>query len=146
MSKDYRSYNKFVPEYLQGRPPKVIRHCLERKLKARRFSAEDVSVIDDSKGQFHVTASSGCKYVVDFGLPSCECRDQIRFQIPCKHFFAIFLHYKWQWNSLPLSYLQGAYLSQDSEALDINARKMTYLSETTWIMGMHVFFRIFPKK
>ena len=25
MSKDYRSYNKFVPEYLQGRPPKVIR-------------------------------------------------------------------------------------------------------------------------
>ena len=70
MSKDYRTYNQFVPEYLQGRPPKVVRHCIERKLKARIFSAEDIDDIDIDNGQFNVTSSSGKKYKVDFGARS----------------------------------------------------------------------------
>ena len=58
MSKDYRSYNKFVPEYLQGRPPKVICHCMERKLKAKSFVGEDISDINAESGQFNVASSS----------------------------------------------------------------------------------------
>ena len=124
MSKDYRSYNKFVPEYLQGRPPKVIRHCMERKLKAKSFVGEDITDINAESGQFNVASSSGKVYKVNFdmqnGNPSCECKDWIRHQMPCKHFFAVFNNRpRWKWDSLPASYLKGAYLSQDSDALTI---------------------------
>ena len=120
MSEDYRTY--YVPEFLRGRPPKVIRHCMERRLKARKFSAEDVCDIDVNNGKFHVKSSSGKNYEVDFGVqsewPSCDCQDWVRFHIPCKHFFAVFFkRERWQWNSLPSNYLLSAYLSQDSEAL-----------------------------
>lgn len=94
MSEDYRAYNEFVPEYLQGRPPKIIRHCMERKLKGRKFLSDDIEDIDLNGGRFCVKSSSGKEYRVDFGvetrMPSCECKDWIRFNIPCKHFFAIF--------------------------------------------------------
>lgn len=95
---------------------------MERKLKARSFSVEDISDIDARNGQFHVTSSSGKKYEVNFGahseMPSCECKDWIRFHMPCKHFFAVFNNrQQWKWDSLPSSYLQSAYLSQDTEAL-----------------------------
>ena len=38
--------------------------------------------------------------------------------IPCKHLFAIFTHRSaWSWNNLPQTYLQSAYLSTDTQAL-----------------------------
>ena len=122
MSKDYRAYNQFVPDFLQGRPHKVIRHCMDRKLKAKIFSLENISDIDACSGQFYVSNSSGKLYKVNFGseneMPSCECKDWIRFNLPCKHFFAVFNNkQQWKWDSLPVSYLKSAYLSQDSEAL-----------------------------
>ena len=118
MSEDYRAYNDFVPKYLRGRPPKVIRHCMERNLKAKKYVPDDVCDVDAAKGQFCIKSSSDKMHKVDFGAPSCECKDWIRFHMPCKHFFAVFLHRKkWQWSSLPQEYLLSAYLSQDSEAL-----------------------------
>ena len=51
-------------------------------------------------------------------MPSCTCKDWIRWQIPFKHFFAIFQEVpEWSWKSLPVKYVESAYLSTDNEAL-----------------------------
>lgn len=118
-SSQYRSYKDFVPTYLHGRPRSTISHCLERRSKSLKYTSEDVTVIDEEKGCFTVMGSSGKKHEVSFSDPSCSCRDWITFHLPCKHFFGIFrLHSKWDWNSLPDSYRNSAYLSTDQSAID----------------------------
>ena len=55
-------------------------------------------------------------YTVNFGEssgePSCSCFHWTKWNIPCKHFFAIFrLIPNWTWNRLPSSYRSSTYLS-----------------------------------
>ena len=117
-SSQYRTYNSIVPDYLHDRPKTVISHSLERRAKALKYTTEDITVIDDENGIFSVKGTSGKDHNISFGLPSCSCRDWITWHLPCKHFFAIFTHYpKWNWNSLPENYLNGAYLSTDDSAI-----------------------------
>ena len=118
-SGQYRIYNSFVPDYLHGRPRAVISHCLERRSKSLKYTTEEISQIDDKIGEFTVKGSSGKDHKVTFALPSCSCRDWTTWHLPCKHFFGIFFHYpEWNWNSLPESYKNGAYLSADQSALN----------------------------
>ena len=124
-SPQYRSYKEFVPSYLHNRPCSVILHCLDRKTKSTKFSAHAIHDMDTTNGIFEVEKSSDSKQVVNFGveeqnsMPSCTCKDWQQYHIPCKHFFAVFEHrFKWQWEQLPKSYLQSAYLSSDTDALD----------------------------
>ena len=118
-SSEYRSYKDFVPEYLHGRPRSTISHCLERRSKSLKYTNEDVTIIDEEKGYFTVMGTSGKKHEVTFSDPSCTCRDWITFHLPCKHFFGIFrLYSKWDWNSLPDSYRNSAYLSTDQSAIE----------------------------
>lgn len=126
-SSQYRSYKSFVPEYLHGRPHSTILHCLERKTKALKYSVSDTSVIDLQSGKFTLKGSKSENHKVDFGIenaehmPSCTCPDWTQWQLPCKHFFAIFnLYPQWGWNQLPAEYLKSAYLSMDTNALDSN--------------------------
>ena len=118
-SGQYRTYNSIVPDYLHDRPKTIISHCLQRRSKALKYTIEDVTPIDDKRGIFSVKGTSGKDHNVTFTLPSCSCRDWITWHLPCKHFFTIFSHYpKWNWNSLPVSYLNGPYLSTDQSAID----------------------------
>ena len=121
MSESYRSYNEFVPKYLQGRPRSVILHCISRIRKAERFTKEAVHQIDTS-GQFRIKSASGkqhtVKFVSDDNMPQCTCKDWTRWHIPCKHFFAVFHYFpNWGWASLPKEYLENEYLSADSTVL-----------------------------
>lgn len=117
-SSQYRTYNSIVPDYLHDRPKTTISHCLERRSKALKYTIEDVVLIDDEGGVFSVAGTSGKNHSVTFTQPSCSCRDWITWNLPCKHFFAIFSHYpKWNWNSLPESYLNSPYLSTDHSAV-----------------------------
>jgi hypothetical protein len=78
-----------------------------------------VQVVDDDLGTFTVKGTSGKIHKVSFASPSCTCRDWITFHLPCKHFFGIFrLHSKWDWNSLPESYRNSAYLTTDQGAIE----------------------------
>ena len=74
---------------------------------------------------FTVTRSHGSEHIVFFGIstsdmmPSCTCLDWTTWHIPCKHFLAVFRFYpEWNWNMLPQSYRDSAYLSTDSDSLD----------------------------
>ena len=123
-SSQYRAYKSFVPTYLHNRPRSLIAHCLDRKAKGEKFSSNAVHDIDREIGTFEVEKDSSSKKTVNFGhctqdnMPSCTCKDWQRFHLPCKHFFAVFQHRpEWQWEQLPKSYLQSAYLSTDSDAL-----------------------------
>ena len=114
-----------MPTYLHDRPRSVIIHCLDRKAKGDRFSANSIHDIDHAIGIFEVEKESGSRKTLNFGqsteegMPSCTCKDWQRFHLPCKHFFAVFQHrQEWQWEQLPQTYLQSAYLSTDSDALD----------------------------
>ena len=121
MSESYRSYNEFVPKYLQGRPKAVILHCLARIRKAEKFTRESVQQINNS-GHFTVKSSSGkqhtVKFTTDDHMPECTCKDWTRWHIPCKHFFTIFTHFPhWGWTNLPKEYLENEYLCADSAIL-----------------------------
>ena len=118
----YRRYKNFVPEFLRGRPRSVILHCLDRQTKARKYDVKDDVTSTTSEGVFEVNKSNGSKHVVDFGCdtssPSCTYKDRIHWHMPCKHFFAVFDHVpEWNWSSLPLSYLDSAYLSMDADVI-----------------------------
>ena len=120
----YRSYHSHIPSYLHDRPRSVIIHCLDRRTNSSKFLADSIHDIDSEKGVFEVEKTSGSKHRVNFGIsssqqmPSCTCKDWLRYHIPCKHFFAIFTHRSaWSWNNLPQTYLQSAYLSTDTQAL-----------------------------
>ena len=120
MSSNYRTYKNIVPEFLQDRPRNLILHCLERKQKSRKFCESDIQCTDEKSGMFNVMGTT--TYHIDFGVksgkPSCTCKDWTRFNIPCKHFFAVFNHStSWKWTSLPQCYLNSEYLSLDTKAL-----------------------------
>lgn len=122
MTESYRSYNDFVPDYLRGRPRKVVLHCLSRIQKAAKFSKESIKEIANEHGTFIVHSPSGKQHKVQFmaeeNMPRCTCKDWIRWHIPCKHFLAVFTHFpQWGWASLPKSYLENEYISTDSAAL-----------------------------
>ena len=121
MTESYRTYNQFVPDYLRGRPRKVILHCLSRKQKAAKFTKESIKMADQP-GMFIVNSASGkehkVQFVADDNMPQCTCKDWIRWHIPCKHFQAVFTHFsQWGWASLPKSYLESEYISIDPVAL-----------------------------
>lgn len=117
MGENYRSYNALVPKYLQGRPRKIIIHCLQRMEKAHKFSQLAVSSHDPTKPH-EVHSPSGKTHEVDVRHPSCSCRDWLRFNIPCKHMFAVFkCCSECSWDSLPETYKQSEYLSADSSVL-----------------------------
>lgn len=121
-SSTYRPYHSHIPSFLHNRPRSVIIHCLDRKTNSNKILPEHIHDIDFAMGVFEVEKTSGRKHTVDFGinqLPSCTCKDWLRHHLPCKHFFSIFANREdWGWNKLPNSYLQSAYLSTDTQALD----------------------------
>ena len=128
----YRSYKSFVSTFLHGRPRSVVLHCLERQSKSLKYTRDDVRDIDGKEGVFNVTGSSGNDHTISFGtntndtMPSCTCRDWIIWNIPCKHFFSVFRFYPlWDWNKLPDSYRDSAYLSTDTSSLN------TFFDDTT---------------
>ena len=51
--------------------------------------------------------------------PECSCPDFTEWNIPCKHFSAIFrLFPQWGWNKLPDHYLNGPYMSSDQTTIN----------------------------
>jgi len=117
----YRKYSDFVPAYLHGCPRQIIIHCLDRRSNIRKFCDEDILTRDTSAGLFTLQSSTKT-HTIDFGLisgePSCTCVDWVKWNIPCKHFFAIFqLVDGWGWESFPDVYQRSSYLCDDSSAL-----------------------------
>ena len=134
MSSTYRSFNDIVPQYLHGCPRPTILHCLERKSNSRKFNSEDILTKDPEKGVFTIRGSSNI-YTVSLGtesaVPSCSCSDWTKWQLPCKHFFALFrLVPEWSWESLPESYRKSAYLSTDHTSLP--EYQVTYKEDATY--------------
>lgn len=63
--------------------------------------------------QFTAASHDGF-YLLDFTKPSCTCGDFLRHNLPCKHFFAVFLcQPEWGWNRLPSQYLSSPELTLD---------------------------------
>ncbi|CAN7981528.1 unnamed protein product, partial [Ixodes pacificus] len=88
---------------------------------ARLHAAEDIAAdhitTDEPSGIFHVqgAAPANASYLVQFSTPSCSCPDFQKTRLPCKHFFAIFLHIQdWCFDRLPASYRNGPLMSLDS--------------------------------
>lgn len=128
----YRSYNDFVPKYLQGRPRHVIIHCLDRKSGSRKYNEEDILTRDTLNGHFTIQSSKKV-HTIDFGIvtgkPSCTCPDWLQWQMPCKHFFGIFrLVEGWGWDALPEIYQEMPYLCADYSALSKQCTNLPAIS------------------
>ena len=114
----YRAYNPaVVPPYLQSKPKSTILHCLHRKSKSLKYSDSDVKEVDMVRGIFEVKGKN-TDHTIEFSVPSSTCKDWIAYHIPWKHFFAIFnVKESWNWDRLPQSYLESAYLKIDTDAI-----------------------------
>ena len=122
----YRSYNDNVPQFLQGRPRKVIVHCLQRITKASKFLQSDVSAHKSDTTHEVYSHASGKIHTVDVKQPHCSCKDWLRYNMPCKHMFAVFKHCsECSWDSLPETYKQSEYLSADFAMLgDVSCHRL----------------------
>ena len=80
MTESYRSYNDFVPDYLRGRPRKVVLHCLSRIQKVAKFKKDSITMT--TAGTFSVRSPSGKTHMVQFmgdnNMPQCTCKDWVR--------------------------------------------------------------------
>ena len=150
----YRAYNPVVvPPYLQSKPKSTILHCLHRKSKSLKYSDSDVKEVDIVRGIFEVKGKIK-DHTIDFSVPSCTCKDWIAYHIPCKHFFAIFnLKESWNWDRLPQSYLESAYLKMDTDAIasHLNSTGTTPLDSEiqpiwldTQMVGLMTLYLILP--
>ena len=79
-----------------------------------------VEVIDMANGVFAVRSQSDTddkrNYRVQFNQPSCECYDWERQRMPCKHFFAVFLHVPaWSFERLPIPYRDSPFFTLDDD-------------------------------
>ena len=76
--------------------PAMQQHCLDRKAKGEKFPAHSVHDIDGVEDILEVEKESGSKKTVNFdirseeNMPTCTCKDWLRFHMPCKHSFAVF--------------------------------------------------------
>ena len=118
----YQSYNPGIPSYLIERPHHIINHCLDRLYRAESIPRGHVDVIDITNGAFLVRRQSSTEekdsYKVMFGTtqPSCDCHDWERHRLPCKHFFAVFLHVPlWSFDKLPDAYKDSPFFTLDGE-------------------------------
>ena len=118
----YRLPSSAVPEYLHGRPPSVVKHCLIRKTKSNKYTQDAVKHAK-TPGEFYVIKDTK-KHTLNFGTSNnstvaCSCKDWKKWHIPCKHFFAVFRWVpEWNWNSMPHEYRNSAYLSTDNSAIE----------------------------
>ena len=124
----FRKYNDFVPHFLHNRPHTVIKHCLARRLQARSFNPDDITINDE--GVFHVKSSDqDGHYVVDYGTPKCTCSDYLKYGIPCKHFLAVFRHIdRWGWNALPAAYRSSPVLTLNCATIIGNEQEPALLA------------------
>ncbi|XP_038046190.1 uncharacterized protein LOC119720552 isoform X2 [Patiria miniata] len=105
-----------VPSYLRDRPAHFVRECLQNQEEASQYSNVDVQLMDATHGVFNVRSSNGF-HIASFLGPSCTCNHWKKFRFPCKHFFAIFLHfYDWGFNRLPDLYINSVFLTRDEGA------------------------------
>ena len=117
----YRSYNPGIPSYLIEWPHHSNNHCLDRLHRAESIPRGHVDVIDITNA-FSVRRQSSTEekdsYKVMFGTtqPSCDCHDWERHRLPCKHFFAVFLHVPlWWFDKLPDAYKDSPFFTLDGE-------------------------------
>ena len=133
----YRSYNPGIPSYLIERPHHIINHCLDRHYRAESIPRSHVHVIDITNGVFSVRRQSSTEekdsYKVMFGTtqPSCDCHDWERHRLPCKHFFAVFLHVPlWSFDKLPDAYKDSPFFTLDGELFTPdNPKASDYIEE-----------------
>ena len=116
----FRRYNPNIPPYLREKPRHIIKHCLERHALAESMPSSDVEVIDIANGVFAVRSQSDTddkrNYRVQVDQPSCECYDWERQRMPCKHFFAVFLHVPaWSFDRLPKPYRESPFFTLDDD-------------------------------
>lgn len=90
----YHPYN-IVPPYLCDYPCSVIMHCLERRSDSKKFNIEDILTQHQQNRILTIIVLWKVRiYTVNFegssGESSCLCFNWNNWNIPCKHFFAIF--------------------------------------------------------
>ncbi|XP_068692776.1 uncharacterized protein [Montipora foliosa] len=83
----FRRYNPSIPPYLRERPHHIIKHCMERHALAESMPSSHVEVIEIANDVF------------------------ARQRMPCKHFFAVFLHVPaWSFDRPPKPYRDSPFL------------------------------------
>jgi hypothetical protein len=122
MHSSWRKGREGLPSELHHRPLYFLQHWKSANGKSADISASLVS--RKTCGLFKVLSPSGTNvyYTVDIGdvsrMPSCDCMDFARLQLPCKHFMAVFRHFDdVSWKSLPAVYRDHPLFVVDPDCL-----------------------------
>ncbi|CAN7994146.1 unnamed protein product [Ixodes hexagonus] len=135
----YRKYHSTIPEYLHNRPPKVIKHVMQRMDSSQQYTKDDVSVLPE-EGTFMVSPSNpGQHHVVDFNAPCRTSEGFKKHKLPCKHFGAVFLLVGgWSSTRLPVTSISSAHLNVGSNIHEPDGTQLPSLPLASTIKAVHL--------
>ena len=113
----YRKSRYPIPEHLLNRPHTVQGERLANQEKAKAITNSMVCSTQQ-EGVFLVSGnpkhSPKSGYQVDISQGQCSCAYFTLKKIPCKHMFAVFIHFPtWAWCHLPASLTEAPYMTLD---------------------------------
>ena len=125
----YRKSRYPIPEYLLNRPHTVQGECLANQEKAKAITNSMVRSTQQ-EGVFLVSGnpkhSPKSGYQVDISQGQCSCAYFTLKKIPCKHMFAVFIHFPtWAWCHLPASLTEAPYMTLDETIHSTVDREVT---------------------
>lgn len=131
----YRQYSNTIVPFLRNRPHFLIKHVMPRYAESQHYSKCDVLQVGAGVFSVRSATSTNVTYAVVFdkdGMPHCECKDWLRFHLPCKHFCAVFRHYEdFGWDALAIEYSNSVFFKLDADAIG-DQHVPTDLHATSW--------------
>lgn len=123
-SGQYCQYNQNLPLFLQERPQKFTKHCIERLTSANAIEIKDITKDEFSQNTYNVnsaTTKGECHRIYlgdEDSIPSCSCIDWKKNLLPCKHMLAVITKINSvTWDSVSKKYRDSPFLKLDNEII-----------------------------
>lgn len=122
-SQAYRLYDSTLPTFLLNRPRQFVKHVCSRWTAAQNIPLGNIVMLD-SRNFCVRSVDSDNTYTVYLGnddqMPNCTCYDWQNSHWLCKHFCAVFLNGKSNWDDVGAAYRCSPYFTIDADVVGLS--------------------------
>ncbi|XP_076028661.1 uncharacterized protein LOC143017738 isoform X2 [Oratosquilla oratoria] len=106
-----------IPQFIENCPKSLMNYLLKQVQSGHRIRNIDIIPNEKLGGYFTVKSldKPSIMYEVNHSYPPfCTCSDFVRFQLPCRHLFAVWNFFTiWSWSDLPVWYKDSPFFNLD---------------------------------